>query len=193
MILKSYSKSAGSRRTLAMTLTEMLVAIGVGSIVLVLLACFSVYGIRSYLALGNYSALDQQSRLSIDKMTREIRQATALVASSTNSPKSLTFTNLTKGTGVKYYWNSTAKELRATYSDVGDKLLLQGCTDWTFDLKQRTPSTNQADIFYAATNAAMCKLVNMSWKCSRSVGKTKLLNTENIQTTMIVLRNQQSK
>jgi hypothetical protein len=51
-------------------------------------------------------------------------------------------------------------------------------------------------VFFPATNSAgaydlsVCKLINMTWKCSRTVLGSKL-NTESVQTAQVVLRNKQ--
>jgi len=190
MILKSKISSRAAQRGL--TLTELMVGIGIGSLVLVIVALFTVFGARSFVSLGNYTALDQQSRLGIDQMTREMRQATALLKTNV-SPQGLVITNASKGITVTYYRNSSTKELWAQYSnEAGPRKLLTGCDGWSYELWKRTPYPNLDSVFYPATNAATCKLINMTWKCSRTVGGTKLQNTETIQTTLIVLRNQQS-
>jgi Tfp pilus assembly protein PilW len=187
------NSSAAARR--AMTLVEVLVAVAIGSLVLAVVVTLIVFGARSFIALGNYSVLDQQSRLGIDRMTREIRQATAVIGVQTNTtPIWLLITNATKGITVKYAWDPATQELTAKYSDnAAEQTLLTGCERWSFSLWQRTPYANQTNAFHTADTLALCKLVSMNWKCSRSVMGTNLMNTETIQTAQIVLRNQQSK
>ena len=192
MILNANISTRLALRRRGLTLTELMVGMGIGSLMLVVVALFTIFGTRSYVALGNYSALDQQSRLGIDQMTRELRQATALVKTNA-SPKGLVFTNANKGITVAYSWDAGTRELTAKYSnEAKPRVLLTGCDGWDYDLWQRTPYPNLTNVFYNATTPASCKLVNMTWKCSRAVGATKLQNTETIQTTLIVLRNQQS-
>jgi hypothetical protein len=157
-------------------------------------AVLMVFGVRSFIALGNYSILDQQSQLGVDQMTREIRQATTVVNWQTNaSSKWILFTNAVEGFTVKYSWAADSRELVARYSSEGeDRILLRGCDKWDFSLWQRSPYKNLTNVFYGANTPALCKLINMDWKCSRSVLGTNLINTETIQTAQIVLRNQQS-
>jgi prepilin-type N-terminal cleavage/methylation domain-containing protein len=189
-LTRTMTNTAPRRR--GVTLVELMVAIAIGGVVLTVVAALTVFGARSFAALGNYSVLDQQSRQGIDLMTREIRQATALVRTNA-SPIGLVFTNANKGITVTYSWDPAARELVAKYSNEGDeRVLLTGCDDWEFSLWQRTPYPNLTNVFYPATSAGLCKLVNMTWKCSRTVGGTQLLNTETIQTAQIVLRNQKS-
>lgn len=192
MILTQIPRSADASSRSAMTLMEVMVALGIGSMVLAIIAVATVFGARSFVALGNYSVLDQQSRLGVDQMTREIRQSTALLRTNA-SPKGLVFTNANTRTTVTYSWDPNTKLLTAKYSnEAAPRQILKNCDDWQFKIWQRTPYANQTNVFYSATNASLCKLVDMTWKCSRTVGGTKLLNTETIQTAQIVLRNQKS-
>jgi type II secretory pathway pseudopilin PulG len=182
------------RRCAAMTLLEVLVALGIGSLVLAIVAALVVFAARSFVALGNYSTLDQQSRLGADKMTREMRQATAVVSwQKSATAKSIVVTNAIDGYGVRYWWDSTSRNLMGRKSsEAADRLVLSGCDNWDFALWQRTPQPNQTNVFYPALTPLQCKLVDMTWKCSRAVVSTKLINTETVQTAQIVLRNQRS-
>ena len=112
MIMINTNPSVAALGRRGMTLVELMVAMAIGSIVLAIVMTFTVFGGRSFAALGNYSVLDQQSRLGVDQMTREIRQATALIATNA-SPKSMVITNVTKGISVTYVWDSATKELTA--------------------------------------------------------------------------------
>jgi len=187
--LKNFTP-ARTRSRCAMTLVEVIVAMAIGSLVLAVIAGLTVFGARSFMALGNYSILDQQSRQGIDSMQRDIRQATAVVNWSANaSSKWILFTNVTDGSSVKYSWDSSAQALYSSKTG----LVLTNCTDWTFSLWQRTPQQNQTNIFYPASSPNLCKLINMTWKCQRSLRGTNLINSESIQTAQVVLRNQRSK
>jgi Tfp pilus assembly protein PilV len=187
-------QSSRARRTSAMSLLELMVALGLGVLVLSVVLVLTVFAARTFIALGNYSNLDQQSRLGADNMTREMRQATAVVAWQTNAnSRSLTLTNAIQGYGVRYWWDSTSRNLMMRKSNEGaDRGVLTGCDRWDFALWQRTPQPNLTNVFYPALAPAQCKLVDMTWKCSRAVVSTTLLNTETVQTAQIVLRNQRS-
>jgi hypothetical protein len=74
---------------------------------------------------------------------------------------------------------------------------LTGCDRWSFSLYQRTPWVTPTNIlYYPATNitgrldVSLCKLINLSWKCSRKILAQKV-NTESVQAAQIVLRNKQ--
>jgi hypothetical protein len=73
---------------------------------------------------------------------------------------------------------------------------LTECDRWDFELYQRTPKSGGTYVFYPATNIAgaydlsICKLIDMTWKCSRTILGSKA-NTESVQTAQVVLRNKQ--
>jgi Tfp pilus assembly protein PilW len=180
----------------ALTLVELLIAIGVGSLVLGVVALLSIFSLRSFSAIGNYADLDNRSRSALDLMSREIREASAVTAfQNTGSSRWLTITNATDGTQTRFVWNAGTGRLSAEKAGT-TTLLLSQCDRWDFKLYQRTPRQNTTNTFYAATNGAgvyvpsSCKLIDMTWKCSRQILGHKY-NTESVQTAQVVLRNKQ--
>ena len=71
--------------------------------------------------------------------------------------------------------------------DAVSTVLLTGCDSLEFQIYQRTPPPG-TNSFYLATDAAQCKLVDMKWRCSRSL-LDKVVNTETVQTAQVVIRN----
>jgi len=67
------------------------------------------------------------------------------------------------------------------------RTLLTECDFLQFNISQRTPS-NGVFGFYPASRADLCKLVDVSWRCSRTM-LGKKLHTESVQTARIVIRN----
>jgi prepilin-type N-terminal cleavage/methylation domain-containing protein len=193
---KARGKSKPTAR--GFTLLEVILAMGLGTVVLAGVASLSLYGAFSSVAVVNYTDLDSRSRNALDVVGREIRQATALVSFQTNLPvKSLTFTNTFTAQGIRLSWDSTAGTILFQLTGQPDRTILTECDRWDFALCQRTPWISATNIvFYPATNNAgvltpsLCKLVNMSWKCSRTILGRKV-NTETVQTAQLVLRNKQ--
>ncbi len=186
--------------TQAFTLIEILIAAGVGSMLLAVVAILSLYGARAFAALGNYADLDNQARAAVDGMSREMRQASLLVSFSTNaSSKSLTFTNANEGSTIIYTWDASLGTITCAKTGQPLQTNLTGCTAWSFALYQRTPLVTPTNIlYYPATNIngvltnTLCKLIDMSWTCTRTnfaLMSNRRLNTESIQTAQIVLRN----
>ena len=176
----------------AFTLVEMMVAVGLGSLVLAVVMMLYLFGLRSFGAMGNYAQLSTNSRQSLDSMSRDIRQATDVLAFNTNLPiRSLILATYT-GT-VTYSWDSTAGVLKCVTFDNGQattRTNLTGCDQWNFSLFQRTPASMYA--FTPTTDRKLCKLISMSWKCSRKI-LGKKANTEDVMTAQVVIRNMNVK
>ena len=185
MTLSFVSSSPLKRTCRGFTSVEMLVAAAIMALVITGLLMFSMFAGRSFAALTNYVDLDSKSRNALDVMIREVRQAKALTYYSDNT---ITLTGNTNQV-LRYSWDRDSGELRRSVNGVRDsKPLLTGCDMLNFNIYQRTPSTNH-EFFETATNLSQAKMVNVSWHCYRSVlGQN--INTESVQTTKIVLRNQ---
>ncbi len=179
-----------THRTAAFTLVEASVAVGLGTLILAVVAYLSIYSARTFSAMGNYVDLDMHSRNALDIISREVRQATAVIDRQTNSGVSyITLTNSDSMTTFKIAWVPDAATVSIEKTGEPRKIVLTGCDDWNVWLYNRAPNLNSTNIsFNAATNLTDCKLVNMSWRCSRSILGTKI-NTESVQTAQIVLRN----
>ena len=175
-------------------MVEVLVAMGLGSIILAAVASLIMYASKSSLAMVNYTELDGKSRYALDVISREMRQANALMAFQNN--RSLTMTNSDQATAIILTYDPNARTLVMSKSGT-DQTLLTECDNFAFSLYQRTPYIAATNIiYYPATNTAgvvdvgLCKLINLSWKCSRTIFAQKV-NTESVQSAQIVLRNKQ--
>jgi len=182
-------------KTRGYTLMEILIATGLaGMVMAVVLGAFKYSGV-SFAAMGNYVDLDQNSRKGLDLLGREVRNSSALIAYSTGSPKYLRFTNSTTSKIITIQYDSSARTLTLAKTGQATLTLLTQCDQWDYSLYNKVPYLTTTNIsFYGATNSAgavditQCKLVNMTWKCSRTIFGSKR-NTESIQTAQIVLRN----
>jgi hypothetical protein len=67
-------------------------------------------------------------------------------------------------------------------------MLLTNVDFLSFQIFQRNPVAGTYDT-YPTSSATNCKLVSVSWICSRSILGSKL-NTESVQTAKIVIRKQ---
>lgn len=189
-MISSLSSVSPRRRVAAFTLVEGMVAVGLGTLVLAVVASLSVYSARTFSAMSNYVDLDMHSRNALDVISREVRQATAVTDVGTNSGISyITLTNTDSMAVIAVSWNPTAATLSFEKTGQPRRVVLTGCDNWNVWLYNRAPNLTSTNIsFNAATNLASCKLINMSWKCSRTILGSKL-NTESVQTAQIVLRN----
>jgi hypothetical protein len=154
-----------------------------------------MYGARSSVAVIHYTDLDAKSRYALDIISRELRQANAVLAYQPN--QSLTLTNSAQSAVITLTWDSNARTVTLDKTGQPTVTNLTECDAWGFSLYQRTPWVTPTNtIFYPATNNAgvidvsLCKLINLSWKCSRAILGNKI-NTESVQSAQIVLRNKQ--
>lgn len=181
-----------------MTLVEIMIATGLGSLVFTAVGFLSLFGARSSLAMANYTDLEFKSRYALDIISREIRQATAVLSFQTNLPiKSLTLTNVDQAAKIVLAWDSNAGTVTLQKTGQAMTTSLTGCDRFDFFLYQRTPLITATNvIFYPATNISgvldpgLCKIINLSWKCSRQILSQKI-DTESVQAAQIVLRNKQ--
>lgn len=180
------------------TLVETLVAVGVGMMVMAAVAFMTLYGSRTSVAVANYTDLETKSRYALDIMSREIRQCQALLSFQTNLPvKFLTLTNVDQAAAIALSYDSNARTLTLQKTGQSDSAILKECDRWDFNLYQRTPLFTATNVlFYYATNSSgttdpkLCKLISISWKCSRLLAGQKL-TTESVQAAQVVLRNKQ--
>ena len=174
-----------------MSLTKLMAASGLGALVLAAAGVLSIYGTRTFATIGNYSDLESKSRNAFDVISGQLRQATAVIASRTNLPvKSLTVqTEADDGASVtvELTWDADARTFEFKTGGVKQTLLTE-CDSWDFALYNRAPNLGPEEIsFNEASDLNDCKLINMSWKCSRTMsGK---VNAESVQAMQIVLRN----
>src|SRR5438552_4042152 len=84
-------------------LIEFMVAIAVGSMLILAVMAIFAFSNRSFAALGNYVSLDRQSRRTLDRMTQEIRMTQNLTSYNTNW---LYFTNA-DGSYLAYWYDVT--------------------------------------------------------------------------------------
>ena len=188
MLTQIPSPPAGRRRPRGgWTLVELLVAVTAGLIILAAFVVTSLSIRTTMVQVGNYSDLDKASRMTLDNLSRDIRNAAAI--SSASTPTSLRLTNNFSGTNlITYAWDGSNNVTR-TLNGGTPQVLLTSCDNLSFSYFIRIPTNNLQ--FISTTNVVatnQIKLISVSWRCSRAVLGSKL-NTESVQTATIVMRN----
>jgi hypothetical protein len=181
---KTTSTEPRSRRNRSgLTLTEVLISMGLASLVASALLVLSVSTGRSLAELFNYVDLDHMNRIALDSLTRELRQVTYLTSISSNT---LSFVDK-DGAALSYVYSPTDRYLQRLKAGEPDKTLLTECDQLSFAIYQRTPVSNLFDLI-PVSDLTNCKVVCITWSCSRKMfGLTK--NTEQGQTAKVVIRN----
>jgi hypothetical protein len=131
----------------------------------------------------NYVDLDDANRIAVDRITRDVRQSNKVTAYTTNS---LTLQD-SDGLPIVYSYSPDTRTLTRTKSGL-TSVILHDCDTLGFSLGQRNPVGGSYDIYPAATPAT-CKVVNVSWICTRTIFGKKS-NSESVQTARIVIRKQ---
>ncbi len=162
-----------------------MVGTAIASLVLTAVASLSLYSGRSFAALANYADLDSYSRNALDRMTKEIRQTNALKS---YSDTQLTFKDFDDA-DLSFTYDPSARTLTRVKGSVNE-VLLEECDFLTFSIYQRNPVNGTYDQYPTAA-AATCKLVQLSWICSRTILGARM-NTESVQSAKVVIRKQSS-
>jgi len=148
----------------------------------IVIGAMSYHSGRSFVAMVNYADLETRSRNALDTMTRDIRQVTRLTSYTAND---LTFQDF-DGQPLSYTYNPGNRVLSRTKNGIATPLLTE-CDTLSFSTFQRNP-TNDFNVV-STTNTTQVKLIQLNWKCSRTIFKSKV-NTESVQSAKIVIRNQ---
>jgi type II secretory pathway component PulJ len=169
-----------------MSLIELLVALGLSTFIGLAIAALSFYSSRSFAAMANYVDLEKQSQNALNTLTRDVRQADYLASCVTNHGVITALTFSYHGQPLSYTYDSGADTLARTDTNGVTQVLLKECDFCAFWLYQRNPIGGSYDEYPAATPAT-CKLVQVTWVCSRTILGAKV-NTESVQSAKIVIR-----
>jgi hypothetical protein len=176
------------------TVAELVVAGGIGTLVVAAVLGYSVFAARSFHAMSNYVMLDMKSRYALDIISRDIRQANACSSSSfssnsltllmTDPVSSLPFT-------ISYSYDAASGTLTRTDTDPNEtstSMLLTNCLSFAFSYYQRNPVGGNWEVFpIDPSQANQCKLVQVDWTCARSSFGS-LNNSESMRSAKIVIR-----
>jgi len=166
----------------AETLVAMIVALGIAGVTLGAVASGYLFTAKSFANLALYVDMDARSRLAIDSMSREIRQAQRVTSYATNEVALLV------GTNQVTFRYIPANRTLVRLAGGSSTRLLTDCDYLQFDLFQRN-LTNGSYNYYPAAVATNCKVVQVTWACSREiVGHT--ANSAAVESAKIVIRQQ---
>lgn len=162
-----------------MTVPEMVVAGGVGCVVLLIMAMIFMSSARSFAALGHYVSMDRNSRHALDRMSREIRQAGDLIEF---SPTHLKFVGYGQTNSFLVYdWNANSRQLTEWKTGQAmTNVLLSECDELAFNMHRGS--------FAPTTLVAEGKAIKVNWKCSRKI-LGKQLTSEDMGQALIIIRN----
>lgn len=171
------------------TLVELAITTFAASVLILAVVLLAVFTSRMFMMMGNYTEMNGDSRVAIDKISREIRNSSNLLATSTNNPSYLLFTNATAGSWTKITYYPTKQTVTMAKTGQPERTYLTGCDAWKFSLYNKVPIVTSTNVtFYPTSDLNQVKLINLTWTCSRQVMGSKL-NTEIVITAQVALRN----
>src|SRR5688572_24522298 len=158
------------------TLSELSVAMAVSGVILAALLSFTVYAAKSFVAVENYVDLEQKSQNALDNMTRDIRETqclsnytTRVLPDGRTVTNALTFHDFDNQALTFVFTNDSLQRIKGSERT----MLLQKVDYLTFQMFQRNPMGGQWEQ-YPAADVATCKLVSVSWICSRTILGSKM-------------------
>ena len=164
------------------TLLELLFAIAVGAIVTGAVLAFSLYSSRTLAGLGNYLDLEQQSRRTLDVLSRDVRGARSVTAI---TPNRLTLRSAT-GATITYDYSPTNRTLDRLEGSW--RTVLSECDRLTFALQKPRQAIPVLYHDFAAAPGTNGQVLSVTCSCARGLPASKV-NTEAGQSAKIVIRN----
>ncbi len=156
-----FFKLRKSARSRALTLVDFVVAVGVGSIVMIAVGSLTFVGGKSLASLYANGNLDQQNRRTLDQMTKDLMSAIQVTNFSTNQFICQDWdTN-----ALQYVYDSTGQTL-TRIKGTRTNVLLTDCIRLTFEYGLRDLSNGTFSV-YPTTNYSEIKAVTASWCCAR--------------------------
>lgn len=165
------------------TLVELMVATGVGALVLTGVAAVFIGSNISFSVVGNYVSLDRSSEKALDEMSRDIRRSANLTSFADNQ---LIF-NYAGTTNLVLTYDAAARNLTSWKTgDATTNILLTGCDSLEFSMYGNNPQPGGN--LTNTTTISSAKAISVNWRCSRTILGNRR-NTEDTQEAVIVIRN----
>jgi prepilin-type N-terminal cleavage/methylation domain-containing protein len=170
----------------AFTLPEMLVAMGIGTMVMLFAASFYVFSMRSFTSMANFTDLDVKNRMASDLISRDLRSATSVQSLQANQ----LVLNEPGGINCTYTYSAARGTLTRSDGSRTQVLLTQiASNSFAFSFYAR-PSTNSLYESFPTNAPNGAKLVGFKWTCTRSVMAGSPANSSRQQMGLVSLRNQ---
>ncbi|HKQ38807.1 MAG TPA: hypothetical protein VJ063_12070 [Verrucomicrobiae bacterium] len=161
-----------------------MISLAISALVLAQVCVIWFYSSRAFVSQLNYVDMDQVSQRTLDRLSREIRQAKVMTIF---SPNRITLTDYDNQPLT--YLFSESQLLRIKPNENGGKpsVMLKGLDSGSFAIYQRNPVEGKYDQYPTATPAT-CKLVEVKWRCKRKLIPSAPETKESMHSAKIVIR-----
>lgn len=173
-------RSKAVNRKSGFTITELLVAISIGTLFLgVAMGCLNMLG-RSAVSVGNYADMNASSRRALERFGTDVRMAVNVISSTDSELEFWMYDNSYSLIRVKYWYDSGGGEV---YRDYGGSVvsILKDVEIFDFEYYDLT--------HVSTSNALSVKEVEINASLRRSV--LSLSNTNEIISARFMMRNRQ--
>jgi hypothetical protein len=170
-------------RNQAMTLFEVIIALLLTALLSLAVVTFIMYTGRTLAGLANHVDLNFGSRMCVDKMSRDIRQARYLKTLQTNQIALVDY----DGADLTFEYRPAQRTLVRMKN--GEEIMLKDCNSLTFIGYKPNPTAGTFDLV-PTTDPALATLVRLNWQCGRLAWGAKT-NSETLQTASILIRKNQ--
>lgn len=186
--------SCASRRRRGFTLVEYMISASIGVLVLGVGVMLWAYASRNCASLLGYIEMSATSKNALDRISQQVRNAISVQSCASND---LTI-YIPGKTGsyqhrIRYYYDKTTKKLmqdrQTAKSEKETTTLLTGCTNFSFQVFQRTPISNSAALYSNNWKTNTAKVVQMQWTCIRQITGSQS-SLENQVSAKVIIRNQ---
>jgi hypothetical protein len=160
----------------------MMVAVGVGAVVLMVVGTVFMSSNRMFIDLSNYVGIDQDSEHALERMTRDIRKSRDIVSFNTNRIEF--FYDATKR--LSFTYDPAARQLVRSVTGESDTCLMKDCDFLEFSMYKNAPLAGGT--VGQTTVPGLGKCIRVTWRCSRTV-LDQTHQSENMEQALIVIRN----
>jgi hypothetical protein len=175
-----------SQRTRGSGLMESLVAMGIVSLIALVVTTLFTSSTTQIARALNYCDMNAASQEALDILSRDIRNANRVtLCTNYGSHAELELEDAT-GARIKYIYKRGNMTLSRNKGAIA-KVLLRECESMTVALSKRNPYGGMTLV--PNSSVAECKAIAVSWKCARSIQGQKTTH-ENVSSGQIVLRRQ---
>jgi prepilin-type N-terminal cleavage/methylation domain-containing protein len=180
MSIKTRFLLEAPRKAGGFTLVEMMLASGIGCLLSLAIIIMTIHMVYSFKAFSNYAESEQETRSANDWLSRDIRQASGVVQTTTNDLTLLITNNLVTYT---YY---AANHIVTRHTANESKVLLRDCLNVGFTIYQGSSLGAAYGQFVPGTNGA--KLVGYYWHCGVT-NSDGTVNSTDADSALVVMRN----